>query len=945
MMHRALPLLLAALCQEASARPEDAAVDLAGAWSFQLDPGDEGIAARWFDRPLEKQIRLPGSLQERGFGDPVTVDTKWTGDIVDQSWFTDPRYAKYREPGNIKMPCWLQPGTVYAGAAWYGREVDIPADWKGKRVVLTLERPHWETRAWLDDQEAGSSNSLSTPHVYDFGTQVAPGRRRLTVRVDNRMIVNVGPNSHSVSDHTQGNWNGLVGRLALEARAPVWIDDVQVHPDVARKAALVRVRIGNATGAPARGKLTLSAKAHNTDRAHAADPKPVDVEVAPGGASIEIDYPLGDGAPLWDEFQPALHRLTAAFGADRADVSFGLRQVASRGTRLAVNGRDIFLRGTLDCCAYPLTGYPPCDVDSWRKVVRAARAHGLNHIRFHSWCPPEAAFTAADELGFYYQVECASWANQGASLGDGGPLDAWLYAEAERITRAYGNHPSFLLMAYGNEPAGKNHKEWLRKWVGHWREKDSRRVYTGAAGWPEIPENQYHNIPGPRIQAWGQGLYSRLNARPPETRTDYARWVRRRDVPIISHEIGEWCVYPNFDEIPKYTGVLKPKNFEIFRDSLDANHMGDQARAFLTASGKLQVLCYKEEIESVLRTPGFGGFQLLGLQDFPGQGTALVGVLDPFWESKGYVTPREFRRFCNSTVPLARMEKRYWKSSQTFQAGVEAAHFGPAPLEDAVAAWKLADESGKAVASGKFAREVPIGNGIIFGTVEVPLRDLAPARKYTLVVGIEGTPFENDWDIWVFADEVDPAPPANVLVSEKFDDAAQARLKEGGMVLLLAPPSSVKTKAAIGFPSVFWNTAWTRNAPPHTLGILCDPRHPVFSAFPTEGWSNWPWWELVHGSAAMVLDGMPPSLRPLVQPIDTWFENRRLGLLVESKVLGGKLMICSMDLGKNLDRRVVARQMRRSVLDYMAGDRFTPSVGLTIEQVQALFQPPPPAVK
>ena len=132
----------------------------------------------------------------------------------------------------------------------------------------------------------------------------------------------------------------------------------------------------------------------------------------------------------------------------------------------------------------------------------------------------------------------------------------------------------------------------------------------------------------------GAGLSSRINAKPPETVSDYTESISKFDVPVISHEIGQWCVYPNFNEMKKYTGVLKPRNFEIFRETLEENQMLDQANDFLVASGKLQTLCYKEDIESALRTPGFGGFQLLDLHDFPGQGTALIGVLDPFWEEK-----------------------------------------------------------------------------------------------------------------------------------------------------------------------------------------------------------------------------------------------------------------------------------------------------------------------
>jgi hypothetical protein len=759
------------------------------------------------------------------------------------------------------------------------------------------------------------------------------------------MLVNVGPNAHSMTDHTQTNWNGIVGNLALAARDPVWIREVQVYPDVGRQAATVRISIGSALAAEGRGRLTLQATAYNTAHPNMPPPVAMEFELSANGVLLEVDYPLGEAASLWDEFDPALYRLDVKLEvslagrgyADQCTVPFGLREIGVQGTQLALNGRKIFLRGTLECCIFPLTGNPPTDVEAWKRVLYVCRAHGLNHVRFHSWCPPEAAFVAADELGFYYQIECAAWANQGASVGQGEALDAWLYEEGARILSAYGNHPSFLLMAYGNEPAGKI-EDYLGQWVAYWKEKDARRLYTSGAGWPAIPENQYHNIPGPRLQAWGAGLKSRLNAEPPDTRADYDDHVRQAGVPIISHEIGQWCVYPNFDEIDKYTGVLKARNLELFRDLLEAHHMGDQARDFLLASGKLQTLCYKEEIEAALRTPGFGGFQLLDLHDFPGQGTALVGVLDAFWDSKGYVTPEGFRRFCGGTVPLARMSKRVWLASETFSADIDIAHFGPCDLPPTAAAWRLLDSGGAVVASGQLPpRPIPIGNGLRLGTLSVDLVGLETPGKYTLVVGLEATPFENDWGIWVYPDRLDAGPPDDIAVHAELDEAALARLSDGGKVLLLVPPALAKTDAQIGFSSVFWNTAWTRGQAPHTLGLLCDPAHPVFAHFPTEYHSNWQWWDLIHGAAALTLDHLPPPLRPLVQPIDTWFEARRLGLLFEARAQGGRLMVCSMDLRSNLAERPAARQMLYSLLAYMHGPQFDPQLPVSLEQVQRLY--------
>ena len=111
---------------------------------------------------------------------------------------------------------------------------------------------------------------------------------------------------------------------------------------------------------------------------------------------------------------------------------------------------------------------------------------------------------------------------------------------------------------------------------------------------------------------------------------DYGGSLRGVNVPVIAHELGQWCAYPDFDVIQKFTGFMRPGNFEIFRDSAAAHGLLPQNQLFARASGRFQLECYQEEIEANLRTPGMGGFQLLDLHDYTGQGTALVGLLDPF---------------------------------------------------------------------------------------------------------------------------------------------------------------------------------------------------------------------------------------------------------------------------------------------------------------------------
>jgi hypothetical protein len=370
--------------------------------------------------------------------------------------------------------------------------------------------------------------------------------------------------------------------------------------------------------------------------------------------------------------------------------------------------------------------------------------------------------------------------------------------------------------------------------------------------------------------------------------------------------------------------------------------MADQAQDFLIASGKLQALCYKEDIESALRTPGMGGFQLLGLYDFPGQGTALVGVLDAFWEEKGYITPAEFKRFSGSTVPLARLERRVFTTADTLAADLEVAHFGAAPLT-ASTHWQLVGDNGKAVAHGTFAaRPLPVGNGIALGRVELPLKAIPAPARYKLVVTLEGTPFANDWDVWVYpADAKQPATD-NVLVTSEFDSTAEAKLAAGGTVFLTIPPSRVapdpkRGPIALGFSSIFWNTAWTNGQAPHTLGILCDPKHPALAGFPTDPWSNWQWWYPIKHAAPLLLDALPKELRPIVQVIDDWFTNRRLALVFEAKIGKGKLLVTSIDFTGDLDP--VRRQLHASLLNHARNPRFDPSIQTTPEQIRSLVKP------
>jgi len=922
-------------------------IDLAGTWSFQIDSLDKGISDKWYTHKLAQQISLPGSMATNGKGDEIGIHTPWAGDILDMSWFKSDEFAKYRKPGNIKIPFWLQPNKYYRGAAWYQKTLNIPESWNGKHLQLFIERSHWETTVWVDDIKIGMENSLGTAQLFDIGSKLTAGTHRLTIRVDNKIKdINMGDNAHSVTDHTQTNWNGMIGELSLLAKPKVFISDVQLYPDIYKKQVLVKVQIANTTGTKNDVSVTLIA---STNKSAAEKLKPLTKKLVSEGDSqvIEMIYPMGSSPLLWNEFTPDLYNMsvtlnqTASKNADVRQIAFGMRDFKAKGTQLSINDNLIFLRGTLDCASFPKTGYPPTDIESWTKILKTVKQHGLNHVRFHSWCPPEAAFTAADRLGIFIQAECSAWANgeKGAVIGDGKPLDKYIYQESERMVRAYGNHPSFVMMTYGNEPGGKNMVNYLTEFVNYWKAKDKRRLYTTAAGWPVVEASDFNNTPDPRIQGWGAGLNSIINKEAPRSDYDWSNIISKWKQPTVSHEIGQWCVYPNFKEIKKYDGILKAKNFEIFQEKLKENGMSKLADSFVMASGKLQVLCYKADIEAALRTPGFAGFQLLGLNDFPGQGTALVGVLDPFWEAKGYVTAAEYSKFCNSVVPLARLPKMNYTNNEELVVPLEIANFGNGPIQKATINWNIKTENGSKLFTGNFNSEsIPLGNTIKLGTIKQQLKSVNKAQRLILTVSVGN--YENQWDIFVYPETL-PETGKDILVTQTLNTEAIEALNKGKDVLLTLKKGVVKPEMGgdvkIGFSSIFWNTAWTRKQPPTTLGILCNPKHPALADFPAQYHSNWQWWDAMTHSNAVKLSAVAPQIDPIIRVIDDWVTANPLGLVFECKVGKGKLIVSSIDLLSEQSNRPEARQLLYSLKKYMAGSAFNPSKTIALSKIEGLY--------
>lgn len=911
--------LLCVVCYGTATAQES--IDLAGPWHIKAD-GIDAIC------------QLPGSMLTNHLGDDITVATPWLMQIDEHNpYYKSPAYERYRQTGNIKVPFILQPEKYFVGEAEYQREVVIPKSWKQKSILLTFERCHWLTTLYVDGRLVGQRNDLCAPQNYDLTGVLTPGKHVLTVRVDNHIHdIDPGENAHSVSDNTQGNWNGIAGEMVLKARPLLHIDQLDVYPDQNRRELRVKVVVDN------QGRKAQKAFLYLGD-------KRKEHRFGVGRTEVEEMLPMPADMQPWDEFHPRLYRLTAIAQSKESrhdkSIRFGVRQWENRNGVLTLNGHPVFMRGNVDCCTFPLTGYPSFDKAYWQRVFRVYKKYGLNHVRFHSWCPPEVAFSVADEMGIYCYVECSSWANQSTTLGDGKPIDAFIYQEADAILRAYGNHPSFCMMSYGNEPGGKNTAEYLRKFVLHYQQQDPRHIYTTAAGWPNIVESDFLSDPTPRIQQWGQGLKSIINSQPPSTAYDWHDYTSRFSQPMISHEIGQWCVYPNFREIKKYTGAYRARNFEIFRDRLRDNGLQAYEDSFLIASGRLQTLCYKADIEAALRTKDFGGFELLGLNDFPGQGTALTGVVDVFWDDKGYTNAREFSRFCNGIVPLVRMEKLIYTNVEQLRADVELANYFE-PLEREVT-WTISTTFGEVLVGGSFpSRYYGLGNCQHVGTIQLPLYMFKEPQQLRLEVALGD--IKNEWNFWVYPEAAAEVPSSGeepeVVVTDTLDDGALSALANGGRVLLSLGRSRVSKalggEVEVGFSSIFWNTLWTNNGAPHTLGLLCQPDHPSLALFPSDRYSDYQWQDMMTHCDAIRYDLINPGIQPIVRIIDDWFTARPLAMLFEVRVGNGSLLVSGADLITDLDQRPAARQLRRSLEAYMQSNRFHPSTEVSLAEIDKI---------
>lgn len=890
------------------ASPPRERISLHGDWRYYLTDAPDSI-------PHSGILTLPGTLDSNSIGVPVAI----TDD-------TDHLARRF----------------TYTGEALFSQTIVIPEDWKGKAIELFIERTRPSSVA-VDGINAGDCRKISSPHRYDLTNMLTPGVHVLEISIDNGKSIpqTVRDNSHACTESTQTNWNGMIGEIYLEAKNTFHLKSVAINSDFDNGTLIIKTRLSKPSQVP----LTLKATSGNGTEAATV--------IFAGDDDVQLTLKLPDDHTGWSEWNPSTTVIRLSLLSpdgellDMTEQISGLRKFEAAGTQFFINGKSTFLRGRHDGCVFPLTAHPPMDVESWRKYFSTLKEYGLNHVRFHSWCPPEECFMAADEAGVYLQPELPIWGEIDEDRTD---LMDFLTEDFEGIMESYSSHPSFTMFAIGNELWGDI--SLMRKFIDRARQMNPGLLATYGSntylGWNGHIEGEDYLVAarvGEGVATHARGSFSFadtddggvINACKPNSTATFSNAVAMSPVPLVSHETGQYQSYPDFNSISKYTGVLRPDNLTEFRRLAEEAGTLRKADKFFNASGKWAAKLYGAETEMALRTPGMGGFQILDIQDYPGQGTALVGILDPFMDSKGFVTPEEWRHSCAETVLLAELPKRCFSSGEMLTIPIKAANFSGKDLEGGVD-WNLP------FAKGFFPFRK--GSGLMeLGSISISLPRIKEPKKFTLNLTADNGQAANSYDIWVYPQKMRRIE--DVILTSDIDFALSA-LQRGEKVIL-APDSSTVAPATLGplFTTDFWNYRMfrticdklERKPSPGTLGLLIDESHPAFKKFPTSFHSDWQWFEVVNNSYPLIIDRLPKEVDPIVEVIDNVERNYRLALMLECYVGKGKLMIISADAEK-LGNSPEGEWLLQSVKEYMASKECKPDLSLTPEQIVNLLTKP-----
>lgn len=865
-------------------------IDLSGSWRYFTDINDTGISEKYYNQRFDKNsFILPGSACENKVGNKQEYFDK-----LDRTSIRAPR-EKYE----YIAPLWLQ------------REITIPEEFEGKYITLYLERVNLASDLWIDGEKISRQIiELSTPHIYNLSGKLITGTHTVTLRIDNRNLLNLDTMASGYSIDTQGYWNGIIGKIELRCEEIFHLENIQVFPT--EKGIDIRL-------------IETSDVYSPFDRRNAE----LDIYViSPTGNTLpmshfskelfnsrQVEYLSYDipNPEYWDEFNPSLYTLVVKYNCngftDEKRVRFGMRTIKTDNKKILLNDKQIALRGTIDCAIYPLTGYPPTDFETWKKNFSIIKSYGLNHVRFHAWCPPENAFNAADELGIYLSVEMPLWLNKDVcalELGDDPIHRTYFTQEAMNISKAYGNHPSFIMFSCGNENMGNF--EILEDIIIQIKAYDRRRIYTLTTNFdhPILPCEDYlcaYEAGGHRVR-----LQVMHDAAAESSDVDYSIAVNDVDVPIISFEVGQYCVYPDVDGMKKYKGNMMAANLDVIKKAMMKQNVYGRLNDYIQASGALALKLYKEDIEAAMRTKNFGGFELLSLSDYTGQSTATVGILDVFLDSKGLTTPESFRKFCNSVVPLFRA-KRIFTNAESLEADLDLYDFGKDKIENPV-----------------FCIKIYSGNELFYENItsekhiSIPLNRISSSCR--LDVKISVNEYENTWKVYVLTKNTQP----NAINIIKTADELKNIIETGGKAIV--DIKILKDTMDGSFIPVFWSPVHFPS--PRPCGAIIDENHPIFKYFPTERYPDYQWYTPMNKSKNADINALG-NIKPIFETVPNYVDNIPGSPLFEAIVGKAKLLFCGFDLSSD---DICTVNLKNAITKYINSDDFNP---INIIDINSLF--------
>lgn len=865
-------------------------LDISGIWRYELDEGQEID----FCNPLKNDgFSVPGSTCDNKIG------------------HSPPEYTDMNEKS---VRC-LLPAYEYIGGIYLQREINIPESFDGKNIYLFLERVNIASELWIDGKKQSRQIvSLCAPHVYDI-TGTASGVHTLTIRVDNSNLLNIDTMSSGYSPDTQSVWNGIIGKTEIRAEDIFHIE----RADIFTEKSNVKVRLvitSDCCSPHGRTEKIICAKIYNSSGEEIAS-KSFETQIYNRKQTVYFTIkPNEDKIIYWNEFDTELYTVKIFYCGDIKEYTFAFRDIKCKGRKFMLNGKQISLRGTLDCGIYPKTGYPPMDLNSWIEVMKTIKEYGLNHVRFHSWCPPEAAFSAADKVGVYILAEMPFWLNFDVCALDSGhdPIHyEYLLKEAMAISRTYGNHPSFIMFSNGNELLGDHEMlEMITTQIKAW---DSRRLYTLTSNFDRTitPADDYFSaaaVNGKRIRI--QTFHDVVSE---HTRLCYDDAIENMNIPVVSFEVGQYCVYPDTDCINDYSGNMRPINFEVIRNEMIKKHIYQRRHQYVMGSGAMAALLYKEDIECALRTHDFGGFELLGLSDYTGQGTATVGLLDVFWKNKGIISAYEFRSFCCDIVPLFKAG-RIFTNKDTLNADLDLYDFSH--INHGITEYTLDLYKGSKKIYSLTTTEK---------TISIPLDFI----KEPSLVRVELTALchTNKWNIFVF-----PAlkeHKIDIPICEGYTDKLDDIIEKGGRAVVL--PIKLKHPIDGLFKPVFWSPAFFKTD--RACGLIIDNEHKIFKNFPTETYADFQWKHPVDLSVNTAIDTLPEDFECIVEPIPNFFDNTRRSPLFEARVGKACILFCGFNLGAD---DISSKALRNSIAEYVNSEDFKPTQILSKNKLRGLFE-------